>query len=101
MPAEDSPLFEQLRAWFRSISISPQIVGTSTNPLVLSEAGVIVVPTLAEQPLRLSHKSSLIGRTDEVHTRIVALTTERNPRHPGVQAILRGEAARSDGRRKA
>jgi LysR family transcriptional activator of nhaA len=92
LPLEGTALRRSLDEWFTQVGIRPIIrceVGDRDLFEVFAEAGagVFATPTILEKRLRRQFDVQVIGRTDEIHEKYYAISTERKLKHPGVIAI--------------
>lgn len=90
---DKSTLKINLRSWFESQDILPQIVAECDDSALIkyfgqSDYGVFCTPTIIESHVVRQYGVSVIGRTDEVKERFYAISPERKVKHPGVRQLL-------------
>lgn len=92
MPMEGTALRRSLDEWFDKHGIQP-IVNAEVSDCDMLEvfaqigAGIVVVPAVIEQRIRLQFQLQLVGRAEAIREKYFAITTERKLKHPGVVAI--------------
>lgn len=92
MPMEGTALRRSLDEWFDKHGIQP-IVNAEVSDCDMLEvfaqigAGIVVVPAVIEQRIRLQFQLQLVGRVEAIREKYFAITTERKLKHPGVIAI--------------
>lgn len=99
MPGEDSAVAQRLRAWFRTVSLRPRIVGEFDDSALAKEfgrrgAGIFVGPTVLAKEIEAQHHVKMIGIADQVVVEFFAISVERRVSHPCVLAIT--HAARGE-----
>ncbi len=99
MPGEDSAVAQRLRAWFRTMSLRPRIVGEFDDSALAKEfgrrgAGIFVGPTVLAKEIETQHQVKMIGVADQVVVEFFAISVERRVTHPCVLAIT--NAARGE-----
>ena len=92
MPGEDSAVAQRLRAWFRTTSLRPRIVGEFDDSALAKEfgrrgAGIFVGPTVLAKEIETQHHVKMIGVADQVVVEFFAISVERRVSHPCVLAI--------------
>lgn len=102
LPTDNTALRQELNKWFEAHAVRPQVVGEFEDDALLSEfgrAGLGIFPSLsvAGRYKRLPglHR---IGQTEEVLSRIYAISIERKLKHPAVVAICKRERETPCGR---
>jgi LysR family transcriptional activator of nhaA len=92
LPGQQSVLHRNLRQWFETYELGPQIIGEIEDSALLkafgqSGAGVFAVPTATEREVCRRYQVACIGRTEEVRERYFAISAERKVKHPAVLAV--------------
>jgi LysR family transcriptional activator of nhaA len=98
LPGADSTLGRAIDRWLEAERLRPVIVGefdSSTLMQLFGQAGhgIFPAPSPLERQLRKQYGVAVIGRIPGIRQRHYGFTAERNPRHPGVFAVL--QAARA------
>jgi LysR family transcriptional activator of nhaA len=95
LPTATTAYRRALDEWFDSTGVRPRVVAEfDDSALLLAFAGaaqaVFPAPTVIEREVCRLTDARVIGRTDAVRERYVAVSVERKLKHPAVVAITRG-----------
>jgi LysR family transcriptional activator of nhaA len=98
LPGEDSSVRQALERWFEAERLHPVIVGEFDGSTLMSlfapaAQGIFPAPSAVEQEVRKQYGVAVIGRIPAIRRRYYGFSTERNPRHPSVIAVLRAARA--------
>ena len=82
-----------LRSWFESEGIAPNIVAECDDSALIkyfgqSDHGVFCTPSIIESHVIRQYGVAVIGRTEEVREQFYAISPERKVKHPGVRHLL-------------
>jgi LysR family transcriptional activator of nhaA len=100
LPTATTAYRRALDEWFDTIGVRPRVVAEfDDSALLLAFAGsaqaMFPAPTVIEREVCRLSGARVIGRTDAVRERYVAVSVERKLKHPAVVAITRGRSLRS------
>jgi LysR family transcriptional regulator, transcriptional activator of nhaA len=92
LPLQGSVLRRELDLWFDAEQLRPDVVGEFEDSALVkvfgqSGVGAFVAPSVLESEIVAQYQVQAFGRTDAVHERYYAISTERGLSHPGVLAI--------------
>jgi len=98
LPGGDSNVRRAIDRWLATESLRPVIVGEFDDATLMklfgqAGYGIFPAPSPVEREVREQFGAAVIGRIPGIRQRHYAFSTERNPRHPSVVAIL--QAARA------
>jgi LysR family transcriptional activator of nhaA len=100
LPTATTAYRRALDEWFDATGVRPRVVAEfDDSALLLAFAGtaqaVFPAPTAIEREVSRYTGARVIGRTDAVRERYVAVSVERKLKHPAVVAITQGRSLRS------
>ena len=100
LPTATTAYRRALDEWFDAIDVRPRVVAEfDDSALLLAFAGsaqaAFPAPTAIEREVSRYTGARVIGRTDAVRERYVAVSVERKLKHPAVVAITQGRSLRS------
>jgi LysR family transcriptional regulator, transcriptional activator of nhaA len=103
-----SALRSALDQWFDTLGIRPRVVAEFEDSSLLEVfgrdgVGIFPTPSVVEAAVAKQYSVDVIGRTDEVQERFIAISGERRLKNPAVVAIFeaaRHELFKNDGRTK-
>lgn len=92
MPGEDSAVGQRLRAWLRTHSLHPRVVGVFDDSALAKEfgqhgAGIFVGPAVLSREIEKQFNVKSLGVAAEVMDEFFAISVERRITHPCVAAI--------------
>jgi LysR family transcriptional activator of nhaA len=92
LPTTDSTLRRSLDRWFSDHGLVPSVVAEIEDDALLKAfgqggAGVFAAASAVEREIRQQYGVEVIGRTDEIRERFLAISVERRIRHPAVVAV--------------
>jgi len=92
LPTDNTNVRRALDQWFESRQIRPVILGQFEDFALLRRfgetgAGIFPAPSVLERQFHRERGLRLIGRANEVRTRVYAISAERKVKHPAVVAI--------------
>ena len=98
LPGGESNVRRAIDRWLATESLRPVIVGEFDDATLMklfgqAGYGIFPAPSPVEREVREQFGAAVIGRIPGIRQRHYAFSTERNPRHPSVVAIL--QAARA------
>jgi LysR family transcriptional activator of nhaA len=98
LPTPTTAYRRALDEWFSASHIHPRVIAEFEDSALLfafgeSAQAVFPAPTVVERDVRRHYRVRVIGRTEAVRERYVAVSVERKLRHPAVLALT--SAARS------
>lgn len=99
LPTEGYALRTSLEAWFERLDVRPRVFAEIedhdlVNALGEAGGGMLAVPTVIADELRVRYALEVVGRVEGVTEDFYAITAERQLHHPAVLAITEG--ARED-----
>jgi LysR family transcriptional regulator, transcriptional activator of nhaA len=99
LPTATTAYRRALDEWFDATGVRPKVVAEfDDSALLLAFAGsaqaMFPAPTAIERDVCRLSGARVIGRTDAVRERYVAVSVERKLKHPAVVAITRGQSLR-------
>jgi len=100
LPTATTAYRRALDEWFDAIGVRPRVIAEfDDSALLLAFAGsaeaMFPAPTVIEREVSRLSGARVIGRTDAVRERYVAVSIERKLKHPAVVAITRGRSLKS------
>lgn len=92
LPTTDSTLRRSLDRWFVDYGIRPNVVAEIEDSALLKSfgqagAGVFAIASAVEAEIQRKYGVEVIGRTNEIRERFLAISVERRIRHPAVVAV--------------
>jgi LysR family transcriptional activator of nhaA len=92
LPTPSTAYRRALDEWFTAIGVRPRVIAEFEDSALLfafgeSAQAVFPAPTAIEREVRRHYGVRVIGRTDAVRERYVAVSVERKLRHPAVLAL--------------
>jgi LysR family transcriptional activator of nhaA len=102
LPGGDSTLRRVIDRWLEAERLRPVIVGEFDGSALMklfgqAGHGIFPAPSPLERQLRKQYGVAVIGRIPGIRLRHYAFSTERNPRHPSVVAVLQAARAALSG----
>jgi len=99
LPTATTAYRRALDEWFDASGVRPRVVAEfDDSALLLAFAGsaqaMFPAPTVIEREVSRLSGARVIGRTDAVRERYVAVSVERKLKHPAVVAITKGRSLR-------
>ncbi len=93
LPTAGSTLRRELDRWFDDQDLHPQIIGqfddNATVALFAQSSGALFAgPSVIEKEIKRHYGVHVVGRTDAVRQRYVAISTERRLKHSGVISLV-------------
>jgi LysR family transcriptional activator of nhaA len=100
LPTPTTAYRRALDEWFDATAVRPRIVAEFDDSALLlafasSAQAMFPAPTVIEREVCRMSGARVIGRTDAVRERYVAVSVERKLKHPAVVAITRGHTLKS------
>jgi len=100
LPTPTTAYRRALDEWFDTSGVRPKVMAEfDDSALLLAFAGsaqaMFPAPTVIEREVCRLSGARVIGRTDAVRERYVAVSVERKLKHPAVVAITRGQSLRA------
>ena len=100
LPTPTTAYRRALDEWFDTTGVRPKVLAEfDDSALLLAFAGsaqaMFPAPTVIEREVCRLSGARVIGRTDAVRERYVAVSVERKLKHPAVVAITRGQSLRA------
>lgn len=92
LPTDTTAMRRGIDLWLDSLRVHPHVVAEFDDIATMASfghtgSGVFPVPTLVETECCRRYSVKLIGRTDRVHERYYAITTEAGAAHPAVALL--------------